>query len=102
MDGEMESSQRSVLWTASFDYYGTGEGRTIAGWIGYAKDEAECRRKCGEVLDPFIARGAQCLPGLIRNEIVRLLWSEQTLELVERAIGRANVSAHSQLHFNYS
>jgi hypothetical protein len=98
----MDKPTRPVLWTATFDYYATGEGRTIGGWIGYACDEAECRRKCGEVLDPFFAGGAECVAGVNRNEIAKLLWSEQALNSIEQAQGRGNVVVHSLLHFNFS
>jgi hypothetical protein len=54
------------------------------------------------VLDPFFAGGAQCVAGVDRNEIAKLLWSEQALNSIEQAQGRGNVVVHSLLHFNFS
>jgi hypothetical protein len=100
----MDSTQaeRPTLWTASVDYYATGEGRTVFAWIGYAMNEQECREGCGKALDPYFAKGAECVRGVARNEVTTLLWSAAALDLIEAAEHRANVLAHSMLHFNYS
>ena len=36
------------LWSVSCDYYATGEGRTLCGWIGYAEDERVALRSFGQ------------------------------------------------------
>jgi hypothetical protein len=98
----VNSSPQTALWTAVFNYFATGEGQTIAGWIGYASSEEECRRKFGEALDPFYARGADCVLGVARNEITTLLWSTEALDMIEAAEGRGTAAAISTLHFNFS
>jgi hypothetical protein len=98
----MNKEKPPVLWTGTFDYYATGEGRTIGGWIGYAHDEAECRRKCGEVLDPYFSAGASCAVGVVRDKVATLLWSDQALDIVEQAEGRGNVWLSAVLHFNFA
>lgn len=97
-----QTSKPATLWTASVDYYGQGEGRTRFGWIGYAVDREDCLRRFGEACDPYFAKGADCAPGVVRNEVTRILWSEEAFQEIEKADGRGNVIAFAELHFNFS
>jgi hypothetical protein len=99
---ESQAPETPTLWTATFDYFATGEGRTMFAWIGYAVDETECRNKCEKVFDPFFVAGFECVRGLARNDITQLLWSEKALDVMKNAEARANLVAYSTLHFNYS
>jgi hypothetical protein len=81
--------QRWRLWTAFLDYCATGEGRTIDAWIGYALSEQECREKCGQALDTFYAKVAECVARWRAN-------------IMQGAEHRADIVACSKLDFNYS
>lgn len=91
-----------TLWTAWSDYYATGEGRTLLGWIGYAEDRAEALKAFGNAFDPYFARGADAAVGVVKNEVIRHLFSPRVLEDVCCMQGRATVQLTGRLHFNFA
>ena len=91
-----------VLWTTWLDYYATGEGRTVMAWIGYARDESQAREQFGKKFDPYFAQGCEVERGVVRNEITRFVWSEATLDFLEKCDPRGGAEAHACIEFNFS
>ena len=90
------------LWTSWLDYYATGEGRTMMAYVGYAKDEACARQQFAEAFDEYFARGCEIERGDVRNELTRLLWSEQALDMFEDCDQRGAIEAKAYVHFNFA
>lgn len=90
------------LWTAWSDYYATGEGRTLLGWIGHAEDRAKALKSFGDVFDPFFASGADAAEGVVGNEVIEHLFSQRVLDDVRSMQGRATVQLTGRLHFNFA
>lgn len=90
------------IWTASLDYFTTGEGRTMMARICYAPDEASVRQQFGDAFDPYYAQGCTIERGVVRNEVTRFLWADQALTYIEQLDGRGAIAANSMLHFNLS
>lgn len=90
------------LWTIISDYGGTGEGRTIQALITYAENEKHAINLFGEEFDPFFAKGAEAIEGIVENEIIQYLFNERVLNDVSKMEGKANIKLASQLHFNFS
>lgn len=90
------------LWTIYSDYSATGEGRTIQALITYAENEQEAIEKFGKVFDEYFARGAEAVEGVVENELVKYLFSEEVLKEAKSMEGRANVKLSSEFHFNFS
>lgn len=90
------------LWTSWLDYYATGEGRTMMAYIGYAQDEARARQQFAEAFDEYFARGCEIKRGVVRNELTRLLWSEQALDTFQDCEARGALEAKAYVHFNFS
>jgi hypothetical protein len=96
------ANSKPTLWTCSLDYFATGEGRTVMAHIGSASDEDGARQQFGKVFDDFYARDCNVEKGVVRNDITRLLWSEEALSLFEKVNGRGAIEASSKFHFNLS
>jgi hypothetical protein len=90
------------LWTIYSDYTGTGEGRTIQALITYADNQEEAIEKFSQTFDPFWARGAEAVEGILENEVTQYLFSPNCLKSVKEMEGKANIKLFSELHFNFS
>lgn len=90
------------IWTASLDYFATGEGRTMMARICYAPNEISVRQQFGEVFDPYYAQGCTIERGVARNEVTRFLWSDLALTYFEELDSRGAIEANSSFHFNLS
>lgn len=92
-----------TLWTAWLDYYATGEGRILMACITYANCGDQIRARFAERFDPWYARGCEVQRGVVRNELTRLLWSGEALDMIERLAARgAVIDVHSWLAWNFS
>lgn len=90
------------LWTAWCDYYATGEGRALLGWIGHAQDRSDALRSLGDAFDPYFAAGADAAEGVVGNEAIGLLFSQRALDDVRSMQSRATVQLTGRLHFNFA
>lgn len=90
------------VWTVSLDYYATGEGRTLFGWLGYAENREEALTRFGDAFDPYFATSAEVHEGVVDTPVVRQLFSRDALAQVRRLNGRATVELSGRLHFNRS
>lgn len=90
------------LWTVYNDYSATGEGRTIQALITYAENEQEAIEKFAKTFDEFWTRGAEAKEGVVKNELVKLLFSPALLKEAKELEGRANVKLFAEFHFNFS
>lgn len=88
------------VWTVPLDYYATGEGRTLFGWLGHAENREEALTGFGKAFDPDFAIGAEVHEGVVDNPVVRLLFSRDALAQVRRLSGMATVELSGRLHFN--
>lgn len=100
MEGGFMSEQK--LWTTWCHYGATGEGVTILARIGYARDPAQCKEQFGEAFDPFWNAFAECMPGIVRNQVTSLLFSEATFDLVQSLDPAGALEACAWLHYNLS
>lgn len=56
-----------------------------------------------EKFDDFFGSGCEVAPGLIQNEVTKLLWSEALLVEIANCEKRGGwVEAHSRMHYNFS
>ena len=91
-----------TLYTAWYDYFGTGEGRTLAALVALASDETEMRSHVARQFDEFSAVLATIAPGVVRNDVTQRLWPQSLFEFLERCEGDAGaVMAKCQLHANF-
>lgn len=91
-----------ALWTCTLDYAATGEGRTVMARVGYAQSAHDARQQFAEAFDDFWAQGCTVEQGVVRNDVTRLLWSEEALTLFQKVDSRGAIEAASKLHFNLS
>ena len=91
-----------AIWTASSDYFATGEGRTMMARISYAQDEDDARRQFGIAFNTYFAQGCEVERGVARNEVTLFLWSEKALAYFEQLDSRGTLEANSSFHFNLS
>lgn len=88
------------LWTVSLDYFGTGEGRTLFGWIGHAEDRAAALQRFGQAFDEYFAQGADAAEGVVEDAVIRRLFSPTVLADVRQLEGRGKVELTGRWHFN--
>jgi hypothetical protein len=88
------------LWTVWNDYYATGEGRTLMGWIAYARDQSEALAQFGDAFVPYFARGANAAEGVVGNDVIDHLFSQRVLDDVRSMESGAAIQLTGRLHFN--
>jgi hypothetical protein len=99
----MSERDRPRLWTASGNYFATGEGHSLVAYIGYAVSEENLREEIERVFGEFWANNCDVLPGLIRNDVTEFLWSDKALARLERCQSQAGVLvASARIHVNMS
>lgn len=89
-----------TLWTAWADYGGTGEGRTLLVWIGYAENATEARDSLGSRFGNFFARVCEAEEGCADNGVIRQLVPGQIVERLRELSGKAHIEFYTQLHVN--
>jgi hypothetical protein len=103
MTDGLQPSDAPVLWTAWCDYFATGEGRSIMACIGYARNEAEIRKRFADTFDDWWEKGCETAPGVVHNEYTAFLWSDAMLNYIaQTAEKRGWVDAHAWIHVNFS
>jgi hypothetical protein len=90
------------LWTAWLDYYATGEGRTLFGWVGYAEDRPEALKRFGAAFGDYFAQDAYAAEGVVENEVTHHLFSQEALDNVRGLEGRADGELLGRLRFNFA
>lgn len=90
------------LWTVWCDYFATGEGRTLAAWIGHAETQSEAIELFAEKFNPYFSRGGQAEEGVAANEVVSFLFSQSALESLKGHEGVAFIDAAASVHINMS
>lgn len=98
----MAEDNEFAIWTASIDYFATGEGRTMMARISYARDAEDARQQFGNAFDPYYAQGCTLELGVARNPVTLFLWSTRALEFFEALDSRGAIEANSSFHFNLS
>lgn len=88
------------LWTLSCDYYATGEGRTLCGWIGYAEDERDALKSFAQEFGDYFASGAVVSRGVVDNDVIRELFSPAVLARMRALENRATAMLTARYHFN--
>lgn len=88
------------LWTVSLDFGGTGEGRTLLAWIGYATSGEQARDAFGGKFGSFFSRISTVEPGIVRNSVVEHLVAQATLDVLSRGAGRSTLEFFAHLHVN--
>ena len=88
------------LSTVSLDCHGTGEGRTLLGWIGYAEGAEDALQPFGQTFGDYFAVGADPKEGIVEDKVIRHLFAASALADAHRFGGRANVQLTGRLHFN--
>jgi hypothetical protein len=94
---------KTRLWTAWIQYFATGEGVTIAAVIGYAKTKKEAKQLFTDKFGEYLAIGCEVEPGIVRNEVVELLFSKTLLKRLKDNDGNSGaLEAHAEYHVNKS
>jgi hypothetical protein len=94
------NSSAPLLWTTWLDYSATGEGRTLMTRITHAYGPDDARRKFEERFGAYFARGCDAACGIVRNEVVGYLVSEEALNFAQQCNGTLDIVA--SLHVNFS
>ena len=79
------------LWTVSLDFGGSGEGRTLLVWIGYATSAAQARDAFGGKFGSFFPRISIVESGIVKNAIVEQIIAQPTLNALVRGADRSTL-----------
>lgn len=90
------------LWTASLDYFATGEGRAFMALIAYADTAEQAREGFARHFSGYYAEAARVSEGMVRNPVTELLFSPQALETVQNLSGEAAITLMGYFQFNRS
>lgn len=88
------------LWTVSLDFGGTGEGRTLLVWIGYATSPERARDAFDGKFGSFFAKISTVESGIVKNAIVEYLIAPPTLDVLTRGADRSTLECFAHLHVN--
>lgn len=69
-------------------------------WIGYADDVSEAQRAFSNLFGPFFARHCTAEEGVIENGVTCHLVPSETIALLRRALGEAQIEFYPQGHLN--
>lgn len=92
----------NTLWSAWLDYYGTGEGRTIMGVIGYAHNAEEARTMFTEIFPEWRSFNCYTQIGVANCDPMSFLFSSNALMYMLEHNKSANIKAHACIHLNAS
>ncbi len=90
------------LWTIYGDYYATGEGRTISALITYAENEKNALNEFSKTFGDFFVLSATAEEGIVKNEVVRMLFNDKLFKRLEETEGLGNAKLSAQYHFNFA
>jgi hypothetical protein len=90
------------LWTVGCDHFATGEGRTLAAWIGYADTQDKAIERFAEKFESYFAEGSFSEEGVSSNAVVSSLFAPAALDSFRKYQGVAFIDAASSVHINLS
>lgn len=87
---EVDTFSYPTFFTATFDYFATGEGHTVGVVMAYARSAAELRAIVNRHFETYYAKGATIWPRLIAPPEARIFLPEAVIALADepsQAIG---------------
>lgn len=94
----------SKLFTATIDYFATGEGRTLHFFAAYAEDKEAFLVMMKEVINPYFVQGAEVFAESLppkADSAASILLSDSMRRFLSQD-GPMWMQTHLTLHFNLS
>lgn len=99
---DVEKLDFPCYFTATFDYFATGEGVTVAVFMGHATSALELRSTLEQQFGAYFNRGAQIWQGLQVPESIEAYVPDAVKQLCSEKRNVGNFRFFSSFHMNLS